>query len=51
MEDDSIVVALHAELDKVPARQRSLFAPQLDVQVTQCRLYQDLCKDHRVGFN
>jgi hypothetical protein len=48
VEDGSIVVVLHAELDKVPAGQRSLFAPQLDVQVPQCRLYQDLSMCQRL---
>jgi len=38
VEDAAVVVALHAELHEVAARERRLFAPQLDIERPEARV-------------
>lgn len=42
VENGVVVVAFEAQLDEVAACYRALFAPQLDVDVTECRFQADL---------
>mmetsp|Transcript_23028 Transcript_23028/g.73710 ORF Transcript_23028/g.73710 Transcript_23028/m.73710 type:complete len:222 (-) Transcript_23028:2-667(-) len=48
VEDAAIVVALHAELHEVAARERRLFAPQLDIERPEARVQDDLAAGRRL---
>lgn len=51
MEYRLVIVALHAQLDKVPARLRTFLRPQLNVDITKRGSQTDLSIDRRHSHN